>query len=92
MKVSYHAHSVVKVEANGKTILIDPFITGNENCDLKLESVKADVILLTHGHNDHVGDTEEIAKNNDSLVVAPFELANYLGDKGLNTPPMHIGC
>lgn len=91
MKVSYHAHSVVKVEANGKTILIDPFITGNENCDLKLESVKADVILLTHGHNDHVGDTEEIAKNNDSLVVAPFELANYLGDKGLNTHPMHIG-
>ncbi len=91
MKVSYHAHSVVKVEANGKTILIDPFITGNDNCDLKLESVKADVILLTHGHNDHVGDTEEIAKNNDSLIVAPFELANYLGDKGLNTHPMHIG-
>ncbi|CDQ18294.1 L-ascorbate metabolism protein UlaG, beta-lactamase superfamily [Halobacillus karajensis] len=91
MKVSYHGHAVVKVEANGKTILIDPFISENGNTDLDADEVKADVILLTHGHNDHVGDTFEIAKRNDTQVVAPFELAEYLGNKGLNAHPMHIG-
>lgn len=91
MKVSYHGHSVVKIETKGKVILIDPFISDNEKCDLDASTVKADVILLTHGHNDHVGDTFEIAKRCDSLIVAPFELASYLGSKGLQTHPLHIG-
>ncbi|MDQ0160178.1 metal-dependent hydrolase [Alkalibacillus salilacus] len=91
MKVSYHGHSVVKVVTDEHTILIDPFISGNDNCDLNAEGMKADVILLTHGHNDHVGDTEQIAKENDAQIVAPFELATYLGNKGLNAHPMHIG-
>ncbi|MCA0982487.1 metal-dependent hydrolase [Halobacillus yeomjeoni] len=91
MKVSYHGHSVVKVEANGKTILIDPFISENGNTDLNADEVQADVILLTHGHNDHVGDTFKIAERNDAQIIAPFELATYLGNKGLNAHPMHIG-
>lgn len=91
MKVSFHGQSVVRVETNNHTILIDPFILGNEQCDLDAESIKADVILLTHGHNDHVGDTFDIAKRNEALVVAPNELAEYFGGKGLNTHPMHIG-
>ncbi len=91
MKVTYHGHSVVKIQTNGKTILIDPFITGNDLTDLEAEKVEADVILLTHGHNDHLGDTEDIARRSDALVIAPFELATYLGWKGLNTHPMHIG-
>lgn len=70
---------------------MDPFISGNEACDLDADTIKVDVILLTHGHNDHVGDTVEIAKRNEALVVAPYELANYLESKGLNTHPMHIG-
>ncbi|MCP3025445.1 metal-dependent hydrolase [Halobacillus sp. A5] len=91
MKVSFHGHAVVKVEANGKTILIDPFISGNGNTDLEADKVEADVILLTHGHNDHVGDTFDIAERCNSQVVAPFELATYLGNKGLNAHPMYIG-
>ncbi|MCM3759655.1 metal-dependent hydrolase [Alkalihalobacillus oceani] len=91
MKVSYHGHSVVLVEAKGKKIIIDPFITGNGTTDLKADEVEVDVILLTHGHNDHVGDTVELAKRNDALVIAPFELAAYLGWQGVNTHPLHIG-
>lgn len=91
MRVSYHGHSVVKIEVNGNTILIDPFITGNELTDLKAENEKPDVIILTHGHGDHVGDTESIAKQANSLVVAPNELATYLSWQELNTHPMHIG-
>ncbi|WP_313235180.1 metal-dependent hydrolase [Sporosarcina ureae] len=91
MKISYHGHSIVKIETRGKTILIDPFITGNQLTDLKAEDEKPDVILLTHGHNDHVGDTMDIAKREDILVVAPNELAVYLGFQGLNTHGMNIG-
>lgn len=91
MKISYHGHSVVKIQTDKHTILIDPFITGNELTDLVAENEKPDVILLTHGHNDHVGDTMEIANANDTLVVAPNELAVYLGLQGLKTHGMNIG-
>ena len=76
MQISYHGHSVVKIETNTHTILIDPFITGNGQTDLNASEEKADAILLTHGHNDHVGDTVEIAKRSNAIVIAPFELAN----------------
>lgn len=91
MKVSFHGHSVVKIESQGKTILIDPFITGNGSTDLKVEDVTPDVIIVTHGHGDHLGDTVQLAKKHDALVIANFELATYLGWKGLNTHGMSIG-
>ncbi len=91
MKVSYHGHSVVKIETNGKVILIDPFLTGNPKTDLKAEDVKVDAILLSHGHGDHVGDTVALAKKNNAVVIAPFELATFLSWQGINTHPMHIG-
>lgn len=91
MNISFHGHAVVKIETNGTTILIDPFINGNGQTDLRVENEQPDVILLTHGHNDHVGDTVELAKKNNALVVAPNELAEYLGWQGCNVHNMHIG-
>ncbi|WP_062199173.1 metal-dependent hydrolase [Massilibacterium senegalense] len=91
MKITYFGHSALQIETNDKTILIDPFITGNGLSPVTADEVKPDVIFLTHGHGDHVGDTEMLAKKHDALVVAPFELATYLGFQGLRTHPMHIG-
>lgn len=91
MQISYHGHSIVKIKTGNYTILIDPFINGNKLTDLTVENEKPDVILLTHGHNDHVGDTVEIAKASDALVVAPNELAIYLGFQGVRTHPMNLG-
>lgn len=92
MKVSFHGHSVVKiVTESGHTLLIDPFINGNSQTDLKVADESPDIILLTHGHNDHVGDTVELAKKNDALVVAPNELADYLSWQGVRVHNMHIG-
>jgi L-ascorbate metabolism protein UlaG (beta-lactamase superfamily) len=91
MKVSFHGHSIVKVETNGKTILFDPFINGNELTDLKVEEEKPDVIIVTHGHNDHIGDTVEIAKKNDALVIGIAEIATYFGWQGVRTHGMSIG-
>src|ERR1700730_1146708 len=78
MKVSYHGHSVVQIQSNGKTILIDPFITGNSLTDLKVEDVNPDVIILTHGHGDHIGDTVQLAKKSGALVIGSAETATYL--------------
>jgi len=91
MKVSYHGHSCVRVETDSHNILIDPFITGNELSDLDPNTVEADVILLTHGHGDHVGDTMQIAERTGAFIVALNELAVYLGKKGFNTHGMNIG-
>lgn len=91
MKISYHGHSVIRVQTQNKTILMDPFMTGNGLCDLDPQTVEADVILLTHGHNDHVGDTVEIAKRTGAQIVAINELAVYLNQQGLNAHGMNIG-
>ncbi len=91
MKVSFHGHSIVKIETNGKIILFDPFIRGNSLTDLKVEDVKPDVIILTHGHNDHLGDTVELAKRHDALVVGIAEIATYIGWQGIRTHGMNIG-
>lgn len=91
MKISYHGHSIIKIETGGKTILMDPFITGNKLTDLKASEQTPDIILLTHGHNDHVGDTMDIAKRCNPLIIAPNELAVYLGWQGFNAHGMNIG-
>ncbi|MEH7254812.1 metal-dependent hydrolase [Neobacillus niacini] len=91
MKVSYHGHSVVQIQISGKRIIIDPFIRGNQLTDLRVDDINPDVILLTHGHNDHVGDTVELAKKSNGLVIANHELSTYLGWQGVKTHGMHIG-
>jgi L-ascorbate metabolism protein UlaG (beta-lactamase superfamily) len=91
MQVSYHGHSVVQVLTGNKKIIFDPFIQGNELTDLKVDDLEVDVIILTHGHNDHVGDTVEIAKKNNALVIAPYELAVYIGKNDINIHPMNLG-
>ncbi|MGN1402598.1 MAG: metal-dependent hydrolase [Bacillus sp. (in: firmicutes)] len=92
MKVTFHGHSVLKVETEGKTILFDPFITGNGQTDLTLDDVEPDVIILTHGHDDHVGDTVQLAKKHGCLVIANFELSTVLNMLGVeNTHGMSIG-
>lgn len=91
MIVSYHGHSIVQIQTNGKTILIDPFITGNSLTDLKAENVNPDVIILTHGHGDHLGDTIDIAKRSGALVVGSAEISYYLSFHGINAHGMNIG-
>ena len=56
MKIIFHGHSCFTIEAEGKSVLIDPFITGNPLAKVDAQELKPDVILLTHGHGDHLGD------------------------------------
>lgn len=92
MKCSWHAHSVVMIETiNDYTLIIDPFINGNTACDLEADKVKVDYVLLTHAHNDHVGEAVEIAKNNNATIIAMVELADYLSQFGVETVGMNVG-
>lgn len=91
MKLTYLGHSCVLIEASGRTLIIDPFLTGNPAAAAAADEIQADYVLLTHGHNDHVGDGFEIAKRCDAVVIAPNELAVYAGWQGCKAHPMHIG-
>nr|3X2X_A Chain A, UPF0173 metal-dependent hydrolase TM_1162 [Thermotoga maritima MSB8]3X2X_B Chain B, UPF0173 metal-dependent hydrolase TM_1162 [Thermotoga maritima MSB8]3X2X_C Chain C, UPF0173 metal-dependent hydrolase TM_1162 [Thermotoga maritima MSB8] len=91
MKVTFLGHAVVLIEGK-KNIIIDPFISGNPVCPVKLEGLpKIDYILVTAGHGDHLGDAVEIAKKNDATVISNYEICHYLGKKGVKTHAMHIG-
>ena len=90
-KLTYFSHSAWKIETGNFTILIDPFLNDNPTSPVKANEVKADFIIITHGHGDHVGDSIEIAKANNATIITNFEIANWCGDKGVNTHPMHIG-
>jgi L-ascorbate metabolism protein UlaG (beta-lactamase superfamily) len=71
--------------ASGKRIYVDPFLNGNPKCpENEKTPERVDVIALTHGHGDHVGDTVELAKQHDATVVALVELAGWLGRQGVD--------
>ncbi len=92
MKLTYLAHSVILIEEGGFKGIIDPFITGNSLCKLTLNDLNNIThIFVTHGHGDHLGDTIEIAKKNNSLIIANAEICNYLSKSKVKTHAMHIG-
>jgi L-ascorbate metabolism protein UlaG (beta-lactamase superfamily) len=78
MDIRYLGHSAFELRAEGTTLLVDPFLTGNPKAAASADELSPDVILLTHGHADHLGDTVEIARRTGAPVVAIVELAHEL--------------
>jgi L-ascorbate metabolism protein UlaG (beta-lactamase superfamily) len=78
MNIRFLGHAAFALEADGTTVLIDPFLTGNPKAAASADEVDADAILLTHGHPDHYGDVVDIAKRTGATVVAITELAHEL--------------
>jgi len=93
MNLSFHGQSTIYFEANGKKVIVDPFITGNGQSDLDANAIEVDYIILTHGHGDHFGDTVELANRNNATVIGSAELGDYLTtNKNVeNVRPMNIG-
>lgn len=93
MNITYYGHSCFGVEINGKHLLFDPFIKPNklaENIDIS--AIKADYILISHGHEDHIADAEMLAKLTKATVICNWEINVWLGKKGVeNIHPMNIG-
>ena len=80
MKLTFFGHSAIQIETGGSLILIDPFITGNPLAEsvVAVDTLIPDAILVTHAHGDHWGDTAALAKRTGALVVANFEITQYL--------------
>ena len=91
MQIRYLGHSAFALEHDGKTVLVDPFLTGNPKAAASADEVQADAIFLTHGHADHIGDTVAIAKRTGAPVVAIVELAGEIADEGVDTIDPNIG-
>jgi L-ascorbate metabolism protein UlaG (beta-lactamase superfamily) len=81
--VTWLGHGASKIVTGGKTVLIDPFLTGNPAAACRADDLAADFILLSHGHGDHLGDTVEIAKRTGATVVCNYELSEYLAKQGV---------
>ena len=93
MKLTYFGHSCFSVEVGGKTLLFDPFIKPNELAkDVAFDQIKADYILITHGHFDHIADAVELARQTGAKVITNFEIYTWLGQQGIEKAhPMNHG-
>jgi L-ascorbate metabolism protein UlaG (beta-lactamase superfamily) len=81
--IQWLAHSAFMLDVDGHAVLIDPFVTGNPLATIEPSSLKPEVILLSHAHGDHLGDTVEIAKANSAQVITNFEVSQWLGEQGI---------
>ena len=88
---TYLGHSAVLLEAAGQALVIDPYLSENPVATMKPKDLKVNYIVLTHGHEDHLGDTLAIAKANGAPVFAPFEVHQYLTKKGLKSSEKTAG-
>lgn len=94
MEIQWLGHSAFRLGAEGKTVLIDPYFTGNPTFPAGAEKAigKVDHILVTHGHGDHLGDTLRLAKAHDAQVVCIHEVAQWLEAQGhANCVGMNLG-
>jgi L-ascorbate metabolism protein UlaG (beta-lactamase superfamily) len=93
MNITYYGHSCFGVEINGKHLLFDPYISPNELArNVDVDTVKADYILISHGHNDHIADAESIAKRTGAVIICCWEISVWFEKKGIeNIRPVNIG-
>jgi L-ascorbate metabolism protein UlaG (beta-lactamase superfamily) len=93
MKFTYYGHACFAVEAAGKTLLFDPFISPNPLAkEIDMKKVAADFVLVSHGHGDHVADAADIANRTGATMIAPFEVGSWFAGKGVkNVQAMNHG-
>jgi L-ascorbate metabolism protein UlaG (beta-lactamase superfamily) len=91
LTIRFLGHAAFTFSDGSHEVLVDPFLTDNPVAAAKPDDLSPDAILLTHGHNDHLGDAVPIAKRANATIVAPFELAVFCERQGCVTHPMHIG-
>ncbi|GAA0746164.1 MULTISPECIES: metal-dependent hydrolase [Flavobacteriaceae] len=92
MKITFYGHAALGIEVNDVHILVDPFITANDKAKhIDINSLKADYILITHAHQDHILDVEAIAKHTNAVIVSNFEITSYYEAQGFEVHPMNHG-
>jgi len=84
MDIRFLGHACFELTDGDTSVLVDPFLTGNPKAAVEAADLRPTHIFLTHGHGDHYGDIVDIAKRAGSQVVAIVEIANELGDAGVD--------
>lgn len=91
MHIRFLGQSGFQIDIGSQHVVIDPFLTGNPNTDVRVDEVEADYVLLSHAHGDHYGDTPAIAAGNDAVVVSSAEVAGYVEARGMRSHGMNVG-
>lgn len=92
MKITFLGHGCLSLQIDDLTVLVDPFITGNEHAShINIEELSADYILITHAHQDHMLDVEAIAQRTKAVLVSNYEIITYFEKLGLEGHPMNHG-
>jgi L-ascorbate metabolism protein UlaG (beta-lactamase superfamily) len=92
MNITFYGQSTFSVEMNGKHLVFDPFISPNPQAEkINVNSIKADYVLLSHGHGDHVADAETIAKNNKAKIISNYEIVSWYEQKEIAGHPLNHG-
>jgi L-ascorbate metabolism protein UlaG (beta-lactamase superfamily) len=83
-RLTFIGHAAFLLEDDaGNVVVVDPFIEGNPATSMRAKGLKPNTILITHAHNDHVGDTVDLAKWNDAKVITVVELGDWLEAQGV---------
>ncbi len=92
VKVTYYGQSCFEIQTKGKYLLTDPMISLNPLAKhVDKNQLKADYILVSHGHGDHTFDVIDIAKNTDPVIISNYEIVDYFSNKGLKGHHMNTG-
>ncbi len=82
-EITWLGHSCFSIATGKHTLLVDPFLDDNPTAPVKSDAVKADFILITHGHFDHISDAVKIAKRTGATTISNFEISQWLGKQGV---------
>lgn len=92
MKITFYGHASLGIQIEDINILVDPFISANPKASsIDINTLKADYILITHAHQDHIVDVEAIAKRTGAIVVSNFEIVSHFETIGIKGHPMNHG-
>ncbi|GAL61860.1 metal-dependent hydrolase [Algibacter lectus] len=92
MKITFYGHACLGIQIDDINILVDPFITGNEKAaNIDISTLKADYIMVTHAHQDHILDVEAIANRTNAVIISNFEIVTHFGNLGFEGHPMNHG-
>ncbi|GAA4270415.1 metal-dependent hydrolase [Hyunsoonleella aestuarii] len=92
MKITFYGHASLGIEIGDFNLLVDPFISPNPKASaIDINTLKADYILVTHAHQDHIADVEAISKRTGATVISNFEIVSYYEKLGIKGHPMNHG-